>query len=126
MPGTVDFETQQFMFHRWCNLKEVFRDHYKLSDRDAPTGMRGMLRRLRISLSGQHHFGMDDVTNLSKIMKVMISEGAKMSATGHAKNFSGSFGGGQHGGKFGSGKGSKKGCGGKKGVRADKSGGGKG
>jgi len=125
-PGTVDVATQQLLFGRWCNLKEVFRDHYRLSDRDAPTGMRGMLRRLRISLSGQHHLGMDDVTNLSKIMKVMISEGARMSATGHAKNFSGLFGAGQHGGKFGSGKGSKKGCRSKKGVGADKSGGGKG
>merc|ERR1719221_655160 len=122
MPGTVDFETQQFMFHRWCNLKEVFRDHYKLSDRDAPTGMRGMLRRLRISLSGQHHLGMDDVTNLSKIMKVMIAEGAKMNATGHAKNVGTSFGGGKHGGKFSSGKGCKKGGGGKHNGWADKNG----
>merc|ERR1711998_637301 len=68
--GTVDFDTQELLFGRWCNLKEAFREHFKMSAGAAPTGMRPMLKVLKIPLSGQHHLGMDDVTNLCKILKV--------------------------------------------------------
>lgn len=40
----------------WCNLKDEFNQHYGTRC----TGMRGMLGRLRITLDGQHHLGMDD------------------------------------------------------------------
>eukprot|EP00403_Amphidinium_massartii_P007775 CAMPEP_0178383942 /NCGR_PEP_ID=MMETSP0689_2-20121128/7259_1 /TAXON_ID=160604 /ORGANISM="Amphidinium massartii, Strain CS-259" /LENGTH=328 /DNA_ID=CAMNT_0020004173 /DNA_START=8 /DNA_END=989 /DNA_ORIENTATION=+ len=79
--GGLD-DLRQLMCARWCNLKEAFRNHYKLSQDAAPTGMRGMLKRLRIPLSGQHHLGMDDVSNLAKIVKVMIEKEAKLEATG--------------------------------------------
>lgn len=84
--GTVDFTTQQLFCARWSNLKEIFKEHYKLSDAAAPTGMRGMLNRLKIPLFGQHHLGMDDVSNLAKIAQTMISQGARMHPTGYAKN----------------------------------------
>jgi len=70
-------------------LKDVFKSHYQLSDSAAPTGMRGMLKRLRISLSGQHHLGMDDVTNLSKILKIIVKQSGTIEATGTANNLAG-------------------------------------
>jgi len=85
VPGTVDFAVQKTMFSRWSNLKEVFRDFYKLSESSAPTGMRGMLKRLRIPLAGQHHLGMDDVSNLAKILERVVREGCRLEPTGHAK-----------------------------------------
>lgn len=83
-PGAVDVETQKLLFHRWCNLKDAFRIFYGLEKSKAPTGMRGMLNRLRIKLVGQHHLGMDDVSNLAEIMKVMLSKGCVLEPTGHA------------------------------------------
>lgn len=113
LPGAVDFELQDQLFSRWCNLKELFRDHYRLPPSQAPTGMRGMLRRLRIDLQGQHHLGMDDVTNLSKILKIFVSEGARIEATGIARRrFSQGKGSGR-GMKGDWGKGGKRGKGGK-------------
>jgi len=84
LPGTVDLPTQQLLFSRWSNLKDVFRDHYRLPPTTAPTGMRGMLNRLRIPLKGQHHLGMDDVSNLAKILKRLIAEECKIAPTGQA------------------------------------------
>eukprot|EP00927_Polykrikos_kofoidii_P048694 TRINITY_DN42921_c0_g1_i1.p1 TRINITY_DN42921_c0_g1~~TRINITY_DN42921_c0_g1_i1.p1 ORF type:complete len:1238 (-),score=262.82 TRINITY_DN42921_c0_g1_i1:164-3442(-) len=119
MPGGVDLPTQELLFSRWCNLKEAFRDHYKLSQNAAPTGMRGMLKRLKIPLSGQHHLGMDDVTNLLKILSQMISEGANIQPTGKATNLrAGRFGGGS-GGKGKRGGGGKGKCGKGKGGKGD-------
>merc|ERR1712130_1067382 len=48
-----------------------------------------MLKRLRIPLSGQHHLGMDDVTNLSKILKIIVSQGGRIEPTGSANNLAG-------------------------------------
>lgn len=84
-PGAVDVSLQKLLFSRWSNLKEVFRDFYKLPEAAAPTGMRGMLKRLRIPLSGQHHLGMDDVSNLAKILQRLIHEGCNVTATGQAE-----------------------------------------
>jgi len=86
LPGTVDLQTQQLMFSRWSNLKDVFKDHYRLDPNRAPTGMRGMLNRLKISLQGQHHLGMDDVSNLAKILKKIVAEGCVLKPTGTANN----------------------------------------
>ncbi|CAE7824167.1 unnamed protein product [Symbiodinium microadriaticum] len=83
-PGAVDFGLQQLLFSRWTNIKEVFRDHFNLSDADAPTGMRGMLKRLRMPLAGQHHLGMDDVSNIAKILQRLIRDGCSIKATGQA------------------------------------------
>eukprot|EP00929_Paragymnodinium_shiwhaense_P070409 TRINITY_DN35661_c0_g1_i1.p1 TRINITY_DN35661_c0_g1~~TRINITY_DN35661_c0_g1_i1.p1 ORF type:complete len:725 (-),score=201.78 TRINITY_DN35661_c0_g1_i1:188-2362(-) len=82
--GAVSSEMQALMLSRWSNLKEVFREHFGLAEAAAPTGMRGMLKRLKIPLSGQHHLGMDDVTNLSKILRTLVLKGARIEATGHA------------------------------------------
>lgn len=83
-PGAINLALQKLLFSRWSNLKEVFREHYRLPEEVAPTGMRGMLRRLGIPLSGQHHLGMDDVSNLSKILYRIINEGCCIGPTGHA------------------------------------------
>jgi len=83
-PGAVDVSLQKLLFSRWSNLKEVFRDFYKLPEASAPTGMRGMLKMLRIPLSGQHHLGMDDVSNLAKILQRLIHEGCNVTPTGQA------------------------------------------
>ncbi|CAE8664597.1 unnamed protein product [Polarella glacialis] len=119
--GTVDFHTQQLMFSRWSNIKEVFKTFYKLPDARAPTGMRGMLKMLKISLTGQHHLGMDDVSNLGKILERMMREGCKMEPTGHAK-----LGNGGKGGKAGKGGKGGKGDKGGKGGKGDDKGKGKG
>lgn len=107
LPGTVDVGTQKLLFSRWSNLKDVFREHYRLSMDRAPTGMRGMLNRLRIPLSGQHHLGMDDVSNLAKILHKLIKEDCKVEPTGEAKNLD------LPPNMFGKGKGKGKGKGGK-------------
>mmetsp|Transcript_43795 Transcript_43795/g.93751 ORF Transcript_43795/g.93751 Transcript_43795/m.93751 type:complete len:650 (+) Transcript_43795:62-2011(+) len=103
--GTVPFETQKTLFNRWSNLKDVFREHYRLDPSRAPTGMRGMLNRLKIPLQGQHHLGMDDVSNLAKIMKRMISEGCRFegpTGTSDPTKMAGKAGGKSHGkGKLG-------------------------
>ncbi|CAE8597200.1 unnamed protein product, partial [Polarella glacialis] len=82
--GGVDEVTRRLLLSRWCNLKDAFRDHFQLSEVAAPTGMRGMLRRLKIPLAGQHHLGMDDVSNLSKILGTLVLRGARLEATGYA------------------------------------------
>ncbi|CAE7825554.1 unnamed protein product, partial [Symbiodinium necroappetens] len=116
-PGAVDFALQQLLFSRWTNIKEVFRDHFNLSDADAPTGMRGMLKRLRMPLAGQHHLGMDDVSNIAKILQRLIRDGCSIKATGQASlKVTGPMKGGFKGyGGFGKGKekGKDKGKGGK-------------
>eukprot|EP00747_Dinoflagellata_sp_TGD_P211981 gnl/TRDRNA2_/TRDRNA2_85131_c0_seq1.p1 gnl/TRDRNA2_/TRDRNA2_85131_c0~~gnl/TRDRNA2_/TRDRNA2_85131_c0_seq1.p1 ORF type:complete len:683 (-),score=126.98 gnl/TRDRNA2_/TRDRNA2_85131_c0_seq1:239-2257(-) len=84
-PGTIDIATQRLLFARWCNLKYAFRDHFKLPEFHAPTGMRGMLNRLKIELSGQHHLGMDDVSNLAKVLKALVCQGATIEPTGFAE-----------------------------------------
>lgn len=84
LPGTVDMHTQRLLLGRWCNLKEAFRWHYKLSPSAAPTGMKGMLKRLGIPPVGQHHLGMDDVSNLAKILRTLVVHGACLEATGYA------------------------------------------
>jgi len=84
VPGTVDVQTQRLLLWRWCNIKDVFREHFKLSVQSAPTGMKGMLRNLKIPLDGQHHLGMDDVSNLAKILRKLVLQGAKIEATGYA------------------------------------------
>merc|ERR1719487_1074951 len=78
--GAVHLTVQNLLFTRWANLKDIFKLFYSLGS-SAPTGMRGMLNRLRINLEGTHHLGMDDVTNLGKILQRMIGEGAQIEAT---------------------------------------------
>jgi len=94
--------------------------HYKLPDETTPTGMRGMLKRLRIPLSGQHHLGMDDVTNLSKILKIIVSQGGPIEPTGTATDLEANANWARYNagkGKKGNQKGNKKG--GKKGKDRD-------
>lgn len=100
----VEVQIQKLLWSRWCNLKDIFRSHYQLPKERAPTGMRGMLNRLKIALRGQHHLGMDDVSNLAEVLKILIRRGADISATGQAKGFAkGWVGSGKLGGKKGGG-----------------------
>jgi len=49
-----------------------------------------MLKRLGIPLAGQHHLGMDDVSNLAKILRTLVVRGACLDATGYAEGAPGS------------------------------------
>jgi len=55
----------------WFNLKEGFRDFYKIK----PTGMAMMLMHAGLKLEGRHHSGIDDCKNLARIVQKMIKEG---------------------------------------------------
>ena len=48
--GAVHGTVQDLLLTRWANLKDLFKTFYKLGDK-APTGMRGMLNRLRPALA---------------------------------------------------------------------------
>merc|ERR1711957_781993 len=76
---------------------------------------KGMLKKLKIPLTGQHHLGMDDVSNLAKILKVMIDRGAKIQPTAFAKNLANPPGLGKGKGRGKGGKGGKNGKDGKDG-----------
>merc|ERR1719215_22396 len=70
-----------------------------------------MLNRMKIPLSGQHHLGMDDVTNLAKILTQILSESGLVEPTGFAQSssFGSSKGKGKGKHKSGQGKGKEKG-----------------
>ena len=55
-------------FHRWINIKQVFRN---VTGHKA-TGMPGMLRHLGLSLDGRHHSGIDDSKNIAKILIKLV------------------------------------------------------
>eukprot|EP01080_Neovahlkampfia_damariscottae_P001887 gene1887-1028_t len=65
-------------FGEWINIKDVYNSFYKKKI----TGMKGMLNQLNIKLDGNHHSGIDDVKNISTIVKTMIEDGAIFDITG--------------------------------------------
>jgi ERI1 exoribonuclease 3 len=67
-------------FNRWINVKQVYNDHYK--PKNAVTGMRGLLNRLKLNLDGVHHFGLDDSNNIAKIVETMMEQGIVFDITG--------------------------------------------
>jgi len=64
-------------FLKWINIKDVYYNFYG----HKAFGMKAMLNGLRITLEGNHHSGLDDTKNISKIVKRMITDGAKIDIT---------------------------------------------
>jgi len=58
-------------FHKWINLKVAFQHCY---GGRMPSGMKTMLNRLKMSLDGRHHSGIDDTKNLVKICQRMLQD----------------------------------------------------
>ncbi len=67
-------------FQRWVNIKKHFAAWAGVKPRKAP-GMSGMLRRLRLELTGRHHSGIDDCRNIAKIVRHLAENGVVLSAT---------------------------------------------
>lgn len=59
------------LFRRWINVKQMYKIVYPKSPRGS---MVDMLSSLGISLEGRHHSGIDDVRNISKILKRVLSD----------------------------------------------------
>lgn len=65
-------EPHQPPFHRWINLKDSFRRHYRLR---RTQGMAAMLRDLNLPLEGRSHSGIDDCKNILSIVRQMRKDG---------------------------------------------------
>ncbi|KAJ1484910.1 hypothetical protein T484DRAFT_1795397, partial [Baffinella frigidus] len=61
----------------FSNIKTVFNLQYNKK----ASGMKDMLRSLRMPLKGVHHLGMDDTANLAGIVRKMLSDGGSFEAT---------------------------------------------
>nr|XP_002130965.1 3'-5' exoribonuclease 1-like [Ciona intestinalis] len=57
---------------KWINLKKVYGNFYKLKK----PKMMDMLSNIGLEFEGRHHCGMDDATNLSRIVQRMLDDGA--------------------------------------------------
>jgi len=55
----------------WINVKIAFHKLYGMS----PSGMTQMLQHLKLPLQGRHHSGIDDVLNITNILRSMITNG---------------------------------------------------
>lgn len=62
----------------WINIKRPFEEVTKLKAR----GMMGMLKDLGIQHTGRHHSGIDDCTNIAKILKELARKGHVYRVTG--------------------------------------------
>ena len=59
-------------FDRWINIKTSFQD---ATGKYVKSGMMGMLHALNIQHTGKHHSGIDDCTNIAKVLKVLAQRG---------------------------------------------------
>lgn len=65
-------------FYQWINIKDIFFNFYNYEAK----GMKAMLKGLDIEWDERfHHSGLDDVENITKIVKIMIEEGATIEIT---------------------------------------------
>ncbi|MDP6636253.1 MAG: 3'-5' exonuclease [Phycisphaerae bacterium] len=65
-------------FERWVNIKKHFAASFGLKK---TSGMSGMLRRLKLELTGRHHCGIDDCRNIAKIVRCLAGRGVELSTT---------------------------------------------
>lgn len=65
-------------FRQWINIKKHFAAWH--GTEKAP-GMAGMLRKLKLKLTGRHHSGIDDCHNIAKIARYLAENGVELSAT---------------------------------------------
>lgn len=63
----------------WINIKDIYNG---LHPQWPTTGMKGLLRKLRIPLEGVHHLGMDDADNIARCAAKLMEDGAVLHITG--------------------------------------------
>lgn len=68
-------------FKQWANIKKLYSDFYKTKS----YGMKSMLDKLNIPLTGTHHRGIDDCANIAAIAKRMVLDGCKFNVTNRIK-----------------------------------------
>jgi len=59
-------------FDKWCNLKELFSDFYKVG----PCKVEAMLKLQGMEFEGRLHSGIDDTRNIARIAARMREDGA--------------------------------------------------
>ena len=59
-------------FEKWCNLKELFADFYRVR----PCKIEQMLELQGMQLEGRLHSGIDDTRNIARIAAQMVEDGA--------------------------------------------------
>lgn len=64
-------------FQQWIDLKRIFCDTIGYF----PRSLRDMLMRLKLPMEGKLHSGIDDATNMVRIMKVLASHNANFHLT---------------------------------------------
>ncbi|KAL1821539.1 hypothetical protein DCAR_0417962 [Daucus carota subsp. sativus] len=65
-------------FMEWINLKDVYLNFYKKK----ATGMVPMMKLLQMPLVGNHHLGIDDTTNIARVLQHLIIDGSVLQITG--------------------------------------------
>mmetsp|Transcript_32201 Transcript_32201/g.75614 ORF Transcript_32201/g.75614 Transcript_32201/m.75614 type:complete len:265 (+) Transcript_32201:127-921(+) len=66
---------------QWVNIKVPFEARF-----GHKTGMKGMLRHLRLPLEGRHHSGIDDARNIAKLVVALLRDGCSLEITGGSKH----------------------------------------
>ncbi len=68
--------------YQWLNVKDFGFNFYKnTANKRYFNGMKSILRYLKISLDGTHHSGMDDTSNITKIVLTYIKNGSVLQPT---------------------------------------------
>ena len=69
-------------FYQWINIKDFGLNFYgQKANKKNFNSMKTILRYLKIKLNGTHHSGMDDTSNLTKIVLTYIKDGAVLQNT---------------------------------------------
>lgn len=69
-------------FREWINLKDVYLNFYNRKAR----GMLAMMWPLKITVAGNHHLGIDDATNIARVLQRMIVDGAVLKISARRKD----------------------------------------
>uniref|UniRef100_A0A0G4FHL6 C3H1-type domain-containing protein n=1 Tax=Chromera velia CCMP2878 TaxID=1169474 RepID=A0A0G4FHL6_9ALVE len=86
------------VFLQWMNIKDFCLNFYPEATAKKVKGMKPMLNFLGIPLEGEHHIGMDDVSNLCRILTRMGHDGASFVPTARFVNINETRGFSQPGG----------------------------
>lgn len=69
-------------FREWINLKDIYLNFYNWTAR----GMLAMMWPLKITVAGIHHVGIDDATNIARVLQRMIIDGAVLQISARRRN----------------------------------------
>jgi len=62
---------------RWINVKKVFLNFYKIDKRyDKVRGLQDMLSRMNLEFEGNPHCGLDDASNIARVVIRLLKDGA--------------------------------------------------